>query len=110
MKKAFLVLAGLVIGLNLPAAAQVQHGINLTWVQSTGCTPTCTLTKNSVYRGATSAGPFTQIYTSTVPVTSYLDPLTSTNGGTQACYTVTAWTQIESNQSTAVCQTFPLQA
>jgi hypothetical protein len=95
--------------LPLSAAAQ-QHGINVTWAQGT-CTPTCTITKNTVYRGTSSAGPFTAIYTSTAPITSYLDPLTTTNGGTQACYVVTAWTAIESNQSTpAICQTFPVQA
>ena len=93
--------------LSIPAFA--QHGIKLAWTQGT-CTPTCTITKNTVYSAPTAAGPFVPIFTSTAPITSYLDPLTTANQGGQACYTVTAWTAIESAQSTPpVCQTFPVQ-
>ena len=89
-----------------------QHGINVTWAQSTGCGSTpCTITKNSVYRGTSLTGPFTLVSTSATPSTSYLDPVTTSNQGTQACYVVTAWTTIESAQSSpAVCATFPVQA
>jgi len=92
----------------MASPAFAQHGIKLTWTQGT-CT-SCTLTMNTVYRGSTLTGPFTAIFTSTSPITSYLDPLTSSNQGTQACYVVTVWTVIESNQSNAACQTFPTQA
>ena len=102
------------LALLLFAATQAlaQHGINVVWSQSTGCgSQTCTITKNSVYRGTSSAGPFTLVETSSTPATSYLDPLTTANQGTQACYVVTAWTTIESAQSSpAACATFPVQA
>jgi len=96
--------------LSVPAFA--QHGLNVQWTQSLGCGSTpCTITKNSVYRGTTASGPFTLVETSNSPTTSYLDPLTTANQGTQACYVITAWTTIESAQSSpAVCATFPMQA
>lgn len=87
-----------------------QHGINVTWNQGT-CPVACTITKNSVYRSTTgSTGTYTKIFDSTTPITSYLDPVTTANQGTQACYEVTAWTTIESPLSSPVCQTFPVQA
>lgn len=89
--------------------AQTQHGINVQWVQGT-CT-SCTVDSNSVYQSPTSTGTFVKIFTSTTAITSYLDPLTSTNQGTLSCYKVTAISKgIESAQSpTAVCATFPVQ-
>ncbi len=91
----------------LPAFA--QHGINLSWTQST-CPQTCTITKNTIYQAPTTAGPFTAIYTSSNPITSYLVPLTTTNEGTAACWEISATTTIESPLSSPTCNTFPLQA
>lgn len=92
-----------------PAVAQAAtHGINVTWTQAT-CPVACTITKNTVYSAATAAGPFTVLFTSTAPITSYLVPLTTANQGTQACFEVSATTTIESPLSSpAVCQTFPV--
>jgi hypothetical protein len=110
MKLRSLQIALLLLVVKLCAHAQTQHGINLNWTQG-ACTPSCTITKNTVYRAATSSGPFTAIYTSTAPIVSYLDPLTQQNQGTQACYVVTAWTTIESPQSAPpACATFPVQS
>ena len=93
----------------LTVCAFAQHGINISWTQGT-CQSTCTITKNTVYSAPTAAGPFTAIYTSTAPITSYLVPLTTSNQGVQACFEVSAWTTIESPLSSpAVCQTFPVQ-
>jgi hypothetical protein len=101
----------LLMWLVLIGAAQAQHGIKVSWTQSTGCQTACTITKNTVYSAPSAAGPFTAVFTSTTPITSYLDPLTTTNQGLQACYEVSAWTTIESPLSSpAVCQTFPVQA
>lgn len=89
-----------------------QHGILLTWTQGTcPAGTTCTITKNTVYSAPVSTGPFTAIFTSTSPITSYLDPLTTSNQGKQACYAVTSWTTIESPMSSPpVCNTFPVQS
>lgn len=89
-------------------AQSPQHGINVQWTQGV-CTG-CTVLKNSVYSSPTATGTFTLLFTSTTPITSYLDPLTQSNQGTQNCYKVTAWTTIESAQSPSVCATFPTQA
>lgn len=61
-----------------------QHQVALTWTQST----TPGITSNNAYRGATSGGPYTLIYSSTVPITAYTD--TTVVGGNTYYYVVTA--------------------
>lgn len=80
-----------------------QHGIAVTWTQTTDAG----VQLNTVYRSATPGGPYTAVFTSTAPVTSYFDPLTPALQGTQACYVVTATDIIESAKSTEACATFP---
>lgn len=109
-KYSYLLIASIVstvVIITVLANAATPHGINLSWTQSTSSS----LALNTVYAAPTSAGPFQQIFQSTSPITSYLDPLTTSNQGTQRCYvvTVTNSTGIESVQSTPpACGTFPL--
>jgi len=53
----------------LPAAALAQHSVTLTWTQSTSPV----VNYNTLYRGATSSGPWTKLFTSITPTTLYLD-------------------------------------
>jgi len=64
--------------------APTQHQVALTWTQST----TPGITSNNVYRGTTSGGPYSLIYSSTTPITAYTD--TSVVGGDTYYYVVTA--------------------
>ena len=64
--------------------APTQHQVALSWTQST----TPGITSNNVYRGTTSGGPYTLIYSSTTPITAYTD--TSVVGGDTYYYVVTA--------------------
>ena len=83
--------------------AQTGHGIQLSWTQTTDTS----VQFNTVYRSATPGGPYTAIFTSVAPITTYFDPLTSALQGTQACYVVTATDVLESAKSTEACATFP---
>ena len=61
-----------------------QHQVALSWTQST----TPGITSNNVYRGTTSGGPYSLIYSSTNAITAYTD--TSVVGGDTYYYVVTA--------------------
>lgn len=89
------------------AYAQGQHGILLTWIQSTSPG----ITANSVFTGPHN-GPYTLITKSSAPITSYEVTLTPANQGTQACFVVTASATglLDSQYSTETCNTFPVQA
>lgn len=87
-------------------AQAAQHGILLTWTQA----PTPNVTTNTLYSAPTTAGPFTLL--KAIPAaTSFQIALTNANGGTSACYEVsaTAAGMDESALSAPVCATFPLQ-
>ena len=103
MKKS-LTLFALLITSALFLSAQVQHGIQLNWTQS--ITPG--ITHNAVYTSPTKGGPYTLLFTSTTPITTYLVPQTTTNQGTFACFVVTATAIIESSYSNETCSTFPV--
>ena len=51
------------------ALCLAQHTVTLTWTQSTSPG----ITSNNVYRGTASGGPYSQIYPSSSPITSYND-------------------------------------
>lgn len=89
------------------AYTQTQHGILLTWIQSTSPG----ITANSVFTGPHN-GPYTLITKSSAPITSYEVTLTPANQGTQACFVVTASATglLDSQYSTETCNTFPVQA
>lgn len=72
------------------AFAQNGHGIALSWTQASGAA------SNNVYRATTSGGPFTQIYSSTTPITTYVDQTGVV--GTEYWYAVTA---VSSGQESA---------
>ena len=61
-----------------------QHQVALTWTQST----TPGIKSNNVYRGTTSGGPYSLIYSSTSAITAYTD--TTVTGGSTYYYVVTA--------------------
>ena len=82
--KTFVSVLGVILLLAACAFGQNGHGINLTWTQSTSPG----VTSNNVYRGASATGPWTQIYKSTAPITSYLDQ--TGTPGTTYYYSVSA--------------------
>lgn len=77
------------------AQSATQHGIALTWVAPTtdangNALPAGTVLTYDVWRATASAGPFTQINSSPVSGTSYLDPASGLAANTTYFYEVTA--------------------
>lgn len=71
------------------------HGIALTWTAPTtdangNALPSGTVLTYDVWRATSAAGPFTQINSSAVTTTSYLDPSSGLTVGTSYTYEVTA--------------------
>lgn len=89
--------AVLIISLTLffPVFLRTQsppHGITLSWVQGVpnyNCAATG-ITGNSIYRSFTTGGPYTQLFVSTVPITTYFDPQIDSLTGQKLFYVVTA--------------------
>jgi hypothetical protein len=53
-----------------------QHSVRLDWTQGTanaGCTTDCPITSNKIYRGTRLGGPYTLLFSSGSPVTTYTD-------------------------------------
>lgn len=80
MRKLFVLLLVSVAAFALPTV----HQVGLSWTQSTSTG----LTGNCVYRGAVSGGPYTQLFCSSSPATTYTDA--SVVGGQTYYYVVTA--------------------
>lgn len=98
--KWFWMLAALTaLSLAAPAArAQqaTQHGIELTWTESTSG-----VTGYDVWRATTSGGPYTQINSAAVTATDYLDPAAGLTAGTTYYYVVTALIGMDSSAASA---------
>ena len=62
----------LLLGSAALAVAQNTHTIQLTWTQGScsGITG-CVVTGNNVYSSQTSGGPYTQVFSSATPITTY---------------------------------------
>ena len=65
----FLVLAVVAVLLVSVAPVMAQHSSTLNWIQSSGAG----VTGNNVYRGTTTGGPYTKIFTSVNPIITYTD-------------------------------------
>lgn len=78
MRRALLVCAVFMLIQVVAVSAQTSHTVALTWIQSGGLG----LTANKVYRSTTSGVQGTAIYTSIVPITSYIDKGPLTDGVT----------------------------
>lgn len=93
-----------VLTLSLGAMAQTQHGILNNW------TNVGSPASNNVYSSTKSGGPYNKIFSSTAPITTYLDPLTNANSGIKTCYVVSSVFPVtgESAFSNESCATFPM--
>ena len=78
MRRIPLVFAAFVLFNVGATSAQTGHTVALSWTQSTGSG----LTADKVYRSTTSGSQGTAIYTSTVPVITYVDKGPLTDGVT----------------------------
>lgn len=83
----FLILLAVLVLTTCANAAPTVHKVTLQWTQATQ-PANVTLTGNSVYRGTTTGGPYTLVFASSTPITTYTD--TTVTGGTTYFYVVTA--------------------
>lgn len=89
------------------APGSQTHTVNLSWTQSTGNGQGDTIIGNNVYRSQVSGGPYTEIFISAIPITTYPDS-TVQNGQTYY-YVVTAVDNLgaESNPSNETSAVIP---
>lgn len=89
--------------LSVLSHAQQQHGVTLNWTQ----TPSPVASDN-VYSSTTSGGPYTKIFSSSAPITTYFLPLTNANSGIKTFFVTSAvgTDGVESGWSNEVSATF----
>jgi hypothetical protein len=89
------------------APSPTAYNVDLKWNAST-CT-NCTISGYTIYKGTSTAGPFTAVTPAPIPATTYTDPV---HAGDSACYTVTATDTNNppdvSKQATPVCAAIPV--
>lgn len=105
MRRRFLPLLAVFIVFHvLATSAQTSHTVALSWTQSSGSV----VTANKVYRSTTSGSQGTAIYTSTVPIISYVDKGPLTDGVTYYyCVTALSGSNNESTCSKQVSAAIP---
>jgi fibronectin type 3 domain-containing protein len=89
--KRLLILAMLIFGLSLSANAQVAarvtvHSITLSWTITQGSDPAVGV---NVWRGTVSAGPYTKLNATPIPITTFTYADTTGVGGTLYYYVAT---------------------